>query len=341
MKVLLVTSSYPPDVCGTAEYTVRLCEALQKIGVDAQIFYRSNWSLLQVPSLYKAMHAAKADVIHTQYPQTGHGTTFGAQALELLLPSVVTLHEVSASHLLRRITILSYLLRSRHILFTSEYERQYVRGFAPWIEKMSSIIPVGCGIPIAPSRPKVPETITCFGIIRPTKGLEDVIAMTRLLSESGNAVHVRIVGALMPRYIGYFEQLRAESATLPIDWMVGLDDVRLSEVLAESTLAYMPIADGAAERRTSLIAMLMNKSCVVTTRGAFTPEDMNGAMIFAQSPDEAADHFKRLLTNPAEAEEIAQCGFDYAQKFDWESIAKQHRAVYESVLQRHEHGVAS
>jgi glycosyltransferase involved in cell wall biosynthesis len=333
MKVLLVTSSYPPDVCGTAEYTVRLCEALKKIGVDAQIFYRTDWSLRQIPNLFKDLRAAKADVIHTQYPQSGQGSTFGAQALELLLPSVATLHEVNDTHFLRQITLLPYLLRSRRILFTNEYERRYVKRFAPWIERRSSVIPVGCGIPIAAPRQKIGDTITCFGIIRPTKGLEDVIAMARLLHESGSVARVRIVGALMPRFVSYFEDLRAQSLTLPIDWMVGLDDTRLSEVLAESTMAYMPIADGAAERRTSLIAMLMNKSCVVTTRGSFTPDDMHGAMIFAQTPAEAAAHFLRLLAHPAEVEEVAQRGFDYAQKFDWELIAKQHQAVYESVLQ--------
>jgi len=136
----------------------------------------------------------------------------------------------------------------------------------------------------------------------------------------------------MPRFVSYYEELRAQSTTLPVDWMVGLEDSRLSEILAESTLAYMPIADGAAERRTSLIAMLMNRSCVVTTSGPFTPGDMQGGMIFAQTPQEAASHFLRLLEHPEEAEKVATRGYKYAQKFDWRSIAEQHRTLYESMM---------
>lgn len=71
VKVLLITGSFPPDVCGTADYTARLCEALQAAGVEARVFCGKDWRLSRVPSLLREIEETKPDVIHMQYPTTG------------------------------------------------------------------------------------------------------------------------------------------------------------------------------------------------------------------------------------------------------------------------------
>jgi glycosyltransferase involved in cell wall biosynthesis len=334
MKVLLVTGSYPPDVCGTAEYTARLCDALQRSGVDAHIFYRSNWSLPRVPALLDELGRLRPDLVHMQYPTTGYGWHLGPQAIGLATPLVVTLHEASQSHVLRKLSLYPFLLNSRHFIFTNRYEQAAVTRWAPWIRNESTIIPIGCNILVSPPHTKLPNTVTCFSIIRPNKGLEDVIELARLLRANAITATLRIVGAVMPRWLSYYERLRSESKGLPIDWFVDRNDDELSRILSETSLAYLPFPDGASERRSSLIAMFMNQACVITPRGAHTPNEMYNCIVTASSPTEAAARVHQLLASPEPAATVAARGYAYSQRFDWDSIGLQHRGVYEKLLRQ-------
>jgi glycosyltransferase involved in cell wall biosynthesis len=329
LRVLLITGSYPPDVCGTADYTARLCESLRGAGVDARVFYRKDWRLSKVPNLLREIDESRPDLVHMQYPTTGYGWKLGPQALGSLRPWVTTLHEASQAHLLRQLSIYPFLLRSRHFLFTNQYEREHVRGMAPWIARTSSTIPIGCNLPETPNRRKTPDLVTCFSIIRPEKGLEQVIELARLLQGAGSSARVRILGAVMPRWRGYFERLREESRGLPVDWRTGLDDRELSEALAETALAYLPFPDGASERRSSLVAMLRNRACVMTSEGPQTPARMKACVAMVASPAEAAATAAGLLREPEAAEAIARRGMEYSEQFSWESIARRHVEVYE------------
>lgn len=329
MKILLITGSFPPDVCGTAEYTLRLSESLNRTGIATEIFHEKQWGLAQLPSLLRDIDTIKPDLIHMQYPTTGYGHALGPQGIALFRPLIVTLHEASQSHVLRQASLYPFLLRSRHFIFNNRYEQRHVTRIAPWIAGKSSVIPIGSNICLAHNRVKQPATLTCFGIVRPEKGLEDVLEATALLRKRGCEVRVRIVGALMPKWEGYYERLRSRAAGLSIEWHIGLDNQLLSAMLAESTLAYLPFPDGASERRSSLIAMLMNQSCVLTTIGPHTPADMLNCVIPVQSPLEAADRIERLLGNHSEVSRFGELGAAYAKRFDWDTIAQQHKEIYQ------------
>jgi glycosyltransferase involved in cell wall biosynthesis len=245
----------------------------------------------------------------------------------------VTFHEASQAHLLRQFSLYPILARGRHFIFTSQYEQEYVKRMAPWITGKWTVVPIGCNLPLAASSQKAPGVITCFSIVRPDKGLEDVLEMARLLQARGSLARVRIVGALMPRWTAYFARLRAESTALPVEWKIGLDDDSLSRMLAESALAYLPFPDGASERRSSLIAMLMNRACVLTTNGKHTPQQMQSCVVTVSTPAEAADKAQHLLAEPVTAKEIADRGAEYASRFSWESISRQHLKIYEQSMQ--------
>jgi glycosyltransferase involved in cell wall biosynthesis len=332
MRVLLITGSFPPDVCGTADYTARLSESLQAAGVDARVFYRKDWGLSRVPALLREIDQMQPDLVHMQYPTTGYGWKLGPQAMGSLRSWITTLHEASGAHLLRQISLYPFLLRSRHFLFTNQFEREHVRSLAPWIAAESSTIPIGCNLPLAAARPKRPNTVTCFGIVRPDKGLEQVFEMARLLPGLGSPARVRIVGAVMPRWQSYFEKLRRDTMHLPVDWETGLDDRAVSEALAETALAYLPYPDGASERRSSLIAMLMNRACVLTTLGKHTPEPMKSCVVAVDSPAEAAVKAVAFLNDLESAARVAERAAAYSAQFSWESIAARHRRIYEKLL---------
>jgi len=136
----------------------------------------------------------------------------------------------------------------------------------------------------------------------------------------------------MPRWSQYFQKLKADSVDLPLDWNVGLDDKALSHALAEASIGYLPFPDGASERRSSLIAMLANEVCVLTTLGAHTPGEMRSCLLTVSSPAEAVSEALRLMSAPVAAAQLAQRAKEYAEQFSWAAISRAHIDVYKQLL---------
>lgn len=359
MKIVLVTGSYPPDICGVADYTARLGEALEKAGATVEFFTGKRWSLANSFKLSRELSGRAADVLHMQYPATGYGWQLGPQMLSLLHPFVMTIHECSQAHILRRISLYPYGLRTQKIIFTNVYEQDYCSRFAPWIKGRSEVIPIGSNVyeqgyysrfapwmkgrgevsPIGSGAPlgveeviRLPSVVSYFGLIRPQKGLEQVVEMARIFKARGGGLRVRIVGMVMPGYEEYFARLRSDTEDLPIEWQMGLNGAALSRALAETEVAYLPFPDGASERRSSLIAMLGNKVAILTTRGEHMPSDMENAVQIAGSPAEAARLAEELFLHPEHRVSQQMCASAYAEKFSWDSIAAHHMAIYAQLI---------
>lgn len=335
MKVLLITGSYPPDVCGVADYTARLAEALDRKGLKVAVFTGKEWNAANALSLSREIDASQPDMLHIQYPATGYGWGVGPQVLSILKPMVVTIHECSQSHMLRRISLYPFSARAHAVVFTTEYERRYAVRFAPWISSRATVIPIGTNISPGPSTiPRLSNVITYFGLIRTHKGIEQVIELSRLCLERSNGLFVRIVGALMPGNEWFYEQVRQSASELPIEWILGREGPELSLTLAEGEIGYLPFPDGASERRGSLLAMLSNRVAVITSRGAQTPPSLTNAVEFASSPSEAVLFAEQLSVNHQKRQATQARAGEYAAAFDWDVIAERHLELYRGIATR-------
>jgi glycosyltransferase involved in cell wall biosynthesis len=333
MKIALMTGSYPPDICGVAEYTERLAESLEKAGASVVVFTGKRWNLTNAIALNREIAALRANVVHMQYPATGYGWHLGPQGLSLLRPFVMTIHECSRTHILRQLSLYPFTVRARKIIFTNEYDQKYSYRFAPWIKSRSVLIPIGSGVPLALNKiSRLPNTVTYFGLIRPQKGLEHVMQMARLFKQRANGLNVRIVGTVLPGFEDYYAQLREEARDLAVEWVLDLNGEPLSLALAETEIAYQPFPDGASERRSSLIAMLENRAAIITTRGPHTPAAMEEAVQFAGSPAEAVALAEDMFHNPERMEASLLGAAEYAVKFSWDSIAAEHMRIYERLV---------
>jgi glycosyltransferase involved in cell wall biosynthesis len=333
MKILLMTGSYPPDICGVSDYSERLAEALEKAGAKVEVFTGRRWGLSSTAKLNNEIRRLSPDILHMQYPATGYGWRLGPQMLSLLQPSVITIHECSQSHIIRRLALYPFSLRAQKIIFTNQYEREYSERFAPWIRDRDTVIGIGSNIVPVPDRgSRLRNVVTSFGLIRPHKGLEEVIALGRLFKERSNGPRIRIIGTLMPGSQDYYAQLQKESRELPIEWLLGLNGEPLSHTLAETSIAYMPFPDGASERRGSLIALLANKAATITTRGAHTPPAMEGVVQFSTSPYDAVVLAEEIFNRPELMQHLQIRAEEYAAKFSWEIIAAEHIKIYELLV---------
>jgi len=334
----MVAGSYPPMACGIGDYTAKLAEALTASGVNVNVYAADiDWCLLKAKQLATKISAAKPDIVHIQYPGTGYGHKLGPQALSLLLkPCVVTLHEISQVQLLRRVSLYPFAFGAERMIFTSDFEKNYSVKFASWLANRSSVIPIGSFISI-PTEPceKDLDDIVSFGLIRPNKGIEQVIALAALIKAQCLPLNIRIIGSIDPKRPQYLDELQSASRSLPITWDIGLSEPQVANVLARSRIAYMPFPDGASERRSSLLAVALNGVATISTRGAFTTNELAESLAFADTPAQALLAIKQLLEKPEQLDFLAQRAREYGQKRSWPHIASQHVDLYQKMIKNH------
>jgi glycosyltransferase involved in cell wall biosynthesis len=171
-----------------------------------------------------------------------------------------------------------------------------------------------------------------FAIIRPDKGLEQVIALAALIKNRNLAFRIRVIGRPHPKYPDYFHRMYELSKDLPILWDIGLPDNAVRDLFSRSQAGYLPFPDGASERRSSLFALLVNGVVTVTTKGAHTPPEMDKAVGYADTPQEALQLIQRIIAEKEYQEQLRQGAYSFINNYTWESIAEKHIEIYRMIL---------
>lgn len=333
MRVALLSGPCPPRECGVGDYTRLLADALRAREVETVDFPGSSWGLAGVLGVQSRLRRFRPDVVHMQYPTLGFGTKLGPQALALMTSCVITIHEASRSHFLRKIALLPFGVHPKHVIFTTEFERGFAVSWMPSLARVSSVIPIPSNIrAVAQRAERILNEISYFGLIMPSKGVEEVLRLAALIKSAGLPLRVRIIGTPPAKYSAYADSLRSQSAELPVIWEFNLDEEQVAERLALSSLAYLPYQDGASERRATLKAALGNGVAVITTRGAQTPSALSEAVMFCNSPEEALEIARSLLSNPDKRSGLAHNATQYGRQFTWEQTAERHLIIYQKVV---------
>jgi len=332
LRVALLCGPCPAGGCGVGDYSRCLADALNVIGIESHVIAAGDWRLQSVLGQLRSLRTLSPDLIHIQYPTVGFARYLGPQAISLLKRCVVTIHEVSRAHILRKLALYPFSFRARHVIFPSNFEHRFAVKWTPWISNRSSVIAVPSNIGVGAKRPRNLDEIVHFGLIMPGKGLEEVIRLARLIQVSRHALRVRVIGTVRSDHAVYFEALRSESSGLPIIWDKGLDKTQVEDRLAATAVVYLPYPDGVSERRATLKAALINGAAVITTRGAQTPSDLKGSVYFVETTEEALTAVLNLFNSSKERDTLARNGMEYAERYTWERIAERHSALYDEIL---------
>ncbi len=334
MKIALIVGPFPRGQCGVGDYVDLLAESLNARGVDTDVVDAGDWRLFSLPKLQRTIQSKNYDLLQIHYPSLGFGSGLAPQIVSLLRRCVITLHEGSQSRLLRRLALIPFSIRPRHVIFFSKFERDFGLRWAPWISSISSVIPPPSNIrKVRYDGPRNLSEIVSFGLIRPGNGHDASIEFAALLKLSGLPLRLRIVGSLQSnKFIPYFEELRARSAGLPITWDHGLSEQEVAERLARASMAYLPYPDGAAELRSTLKAALLNGLAIITTRGAKTPADLENVVKFAENPRQAVEMCRFFLDTPEEMEILSLRAMSYVREWTWERTAELHEGIYRRLL---------
>lgn len=334
MKVALLTGPCPPGECGVGDYVVLLAESLNAINVRAEIISVRDWTVLEAVRAHRRIGADGFDVVQIHYPSLGVGMKLGPQINALLRRCIVTLHEASQVHILRQLALYPFSFFPRHVVFFSEFEREFGIRWAPWLSSASSVIPPPSNIrKIEYHGPRDVTEIVSFGLIRPGRGHERVLELAELIKISNLPLRVRVIGTPQSlEFVPYFDELQARSANLPITWDSGLKEGEVAQRLAKASLAYLPYPDGAAELRSTLKSALLNGLAIVTTRGPHTPPNLEGVVTFAQTPSEALAAIRLLQENREMREAQSQKAAEYVKDWTWEASAVSYARLYERCL---------
>lgn len=333
MRILIITGSYPPLPCGVGDYTALLKNGIKKIGGNVEVLYYQNWSYKNLPFIIKEIRKIRPDVIEIQYPTVHYRSYLTPQIISLLFkPNVVMIHEVVEANPLRKLALLPFFIFSSWIIFSNDYERSYVIKYFPKIGKNSSVIPIGSNI-ISDGKDfkKAANEIVHFGLVRPNKGLEEVITFARVLKEKNVNMFLHIIGTPHPNWENYYYKLRTETELLEIEWHVGLSGESVSKILKRASFAYQPYPDGASERRGSLLALLSHGIVVVTREGKATSEKLKKILLFSEHPWHAVELMQNIKKDRKKLNYFRKKSLEYSKNISWELIAKKHMKIFEYI----------
>lgn len=332
MHVLMVTGSFPPDVCGVGDYAYRLTQALVEQGVEVTIIDKARLTAGPYRSVLEDLQRIRYDILHIQYPSVGYGKSLFPQLLSLKMPAIVTLHEFSQVRLARKLASISFLLSARHLLFTSEIEMNWVGRFFPQIMAKSSVIPIGSNIlPVGESYIRRRDEVVYFGLISPRKGIEEVLKFAAIGHRLNTHIKVRIIGSVPEPFRRYAARMIERSRDLPIIWTLDKSESEVAKLLAESAVAYLPFPDGASERRGSLKVILSAGVVCISTEGRRLPEPLRRQLVIARDGEEAFAKAVALLADQQRCDLLSSASVDYAKSFSWEHIARRHIQIYQAM----------
>jgi glycosyltransferase involved in cell wall biosynthesis len=181
-KVLVLSGSFPPMLCGVGDSAHELALALANRGVDISLLTDEraetvepgqgpvsvraeirNWGLWGTKRIVKTIESIDPDIVHIHYPTKGYGAGLAVPFLPMVLHArrrrfkmVLTLHEFRQSHPFRRLA--SFLLADScdAIVMPCLLELDALMSRHPSVrEKILAAIPVG---PVGPSPDGIPPS---------------------------------------------------------------------------------------------------------------------------------------------------------------------------------------
>jgi glycosyltransferase involved in cell wall biosynthesis len=318
------------------DFTGGLIDALRDRGVTVNVLHEAQWRLRDVPELIRRVRAESPDIVHLQYPTHGFRRSLVPHLLHLGLtglPRLTALHDFAGQRWPVRLGMSVFTLGGR-LVVTGELDRAAVVRRHPWTRRRLSVIPIGSNIPGGAWQPSGAFTIVHFGMLRPQKGVEDMIRLAGLCRQHGRPYRTVIIGAVVPHAREYAQSLFDLAEGAGVEWRLNATPDQVSETLRHAHVAYLAPPCGVHERRGTLLAAATNGLPVVAKVDWETPAFLRDYVIPASSPEAALAAIDSLANAPLRLHQQSDRSVELGRIFSWTTIADQYIAAMRSALPR-------
>jgi len=332
MHIVLLQSRDAPGQCGVGDYTRELAEAFSRAPLHFSSLAAAGQSLAY---LHRQLTALQADGLCIQYPTRAFGASLKPHLLAATAPCpvVITVHEYSQAHPLRKLSLrLLARLSQTTFVFTSTAERN-----AFLYDGVSSdgvyphTIPIGSNIPFVDgAAPRESDTVVNFGLLRPDRGIEEFLELAAIAHRKERDYRFRLIGSRPGTDLAYADDRIAEAKKLGVDVQLELPAEAVATLLAQSQFGYLPFPQGADERRGSLLALLGNGVCTLTRTSDDSPADLKSAIEPVSTPGQAFEQLEQLRGDESARNSLSQRASAYARQFEWDEISRRYQTLFKT-----------
>lgn len=316
-------------MCGVADYSYRLADALQHLGVDVVLEQPSAWSLDAARTIRNRHRHDPSVVFHLQYPSLTMGNSLSPAVLPFLLPRLfVTLHEFRVFSLPRKALFASHSLMARSLIFSNGTERDIFQRWYPWSSSRLDVIPIGNNITRIGGRVPGPERLVYFGQISRNKGVEIFLETAGRLRDAGNPIEIRMIGAMTDNDPDFQSLVLGSAERYGIIKRLSLPADEVSAELNAASFALLPFPDGVSDKRGSALAALDHGAAVLTTHSPTTPGWLRAVTHPITSAADAAGAITAMLDGSRQRHKAPELLEQEMLARDWREIARRHLALY-------------
>ena len=320
---LMITGSYPPDVCGVGDYTEKLVDILEK---EVDIFYSNDWKLKNFFLLKRKIFQKKYKIYHFQYPTMGYKWSILPQIFSLLYGKkiILTLHEYSRRTFKAKLATTLFFLSKSFIVFTTSDERKYAIKYFPNLKKRSMVINIASNILFLQEKKNKKYNFGYFGLLLPNKGIEEYIDF---LEEYEFDEMVYIMGKVVKGFEEYAKKIKRICLKKNIEFKIDYDEHEVANLLSETKVMVLLYPDGVSFRRGTFLASLGNGCEVITTKRATIDEKIG---IVTHNINEINKISLNRLLEGYEKKNTEKLREEILKEFTWEKISKEYIKLYES-----------
>ena len=222
---------------------------------DWKLFYKKDWRLKNYHRYKREIAGISPDKIIIQYPTQGYGWS--------LLPFILMIH---FTRKLGKNCILVY-----HEFSNRSKKAKFVENIALFFCKKLIVTTEFEKVSEIKKFSERKYDFTCFGQIRPFKGIEEFIETVRPLNNYKKA----LVGMIPSMFEDYGTEIIEKAKLAGIEVILNLDNKDTSDLLNNTKFLILPFPDGISERRGSFLAGAVNGCLIVSTVGKYTTQALN------------------------------------------------------------------
>lgn len=352
MKIVIISADFPNYISGIGDYTYKICNHFKnkydnivvittdkKSIIEPDYVKKTNWNIFY---LKRALNIIKGNncLVVFQYPGVLYGKyniypyIFFLILKIMHVKIILTVHEYSNLHIMKRLLSLSLLLCAHKIVVSNKYEKEHLKFF----QKKIAIINIFPNIEIKYTLAnQESRTIAHFGMIYPDKKNEDVIKIMQIIDNLFPNIFVfRFIVGQHSAYSKYFFKIREKvHETLKrIEWYQNLDLSMVGEKLKNTFLSVQLYNDGVSLRRGSFLTIVSGGIPLISNEGI--PEIelakiKDNGMFCVNSDESIYKLINKLLNNRDYYNVITSNLIEFSKKYSFDKTISAYEELIDSI----------